>query len=79
MHLGGSGVTDLAARGPAARYVWDLADRDQSLWVVPLGADGVPGAVHHRDQLPLWVEGVLAPVITDWDKLAQGNKENHDD
>ncbi|MCX5558887.1 penicillin acylase family protein [Streptomyces sp. NBC_00038] len=73
------GVTDLAARGPAARYVWDLADRDQSLWVVPLGADGVPGAVHHRDQLPLWVEGVLAPVITDWDKLAQGNKENHDD
>lgn len=72
------GVTDLAARGPAARYVWDLADRDQSLWVVPLGADGVPGAAHHRDQLPLWVEGVLAPVITDWDKLAQGNKENHD-
>ncbi|WP_326722036.1 penicillin acylase family protein [Streptomyces sp. NBC_00243] len=76
------GVTDLAARGPAARYVWDLADRDQSLWVVPLGADGVPGAAHHRDQLALWVEGVLAPVITDWDKLAQGNKENkenHDD
>ncbi|WP_405924809.1 penicillin acylase family protein [Streptomyces sp. NBC_00035] len=79
------GVTDLAARGPAARYVWDLADRDQSLWVVPLGADGVPGAAHHRDQLPLWVEGVLAPVITDWDQLAQENKENkenkenHDD
>ncbi|WP_369247662.1 penicillin acylase family protein [Streptomyces sp. R41] len=70
------GLTDLSARGPAARYVWDLADRDNSLWVVPLGADGVPGTAHHRDQLPLWLKGDLAPVATDWNKLT---KENHDD
>ncbi|MEU6593506.1 penicillin acylase family protein [Streptomyces sp. NPDC046881] len=63
------GLTDLAARGPAARYVWDLADRDGSRWVVPFGADGVPGARHHRDQLPLWLEGELAPVVTDWTLL----------
>ncbi|WP_225826761.1 penicillin acylase family protein [Streptomyces naphthomycinicus] len=63
------GLTDRAARGPAARYVWDLADRDNSGWVVPLGADGVPGAAHHRDQLPLWTAGALAPVITDWTLL----------
>ncbi|MBG7701228.1 penicillin acylase family protein [Streptomyces sp. MC1] len=63
------GLTDRAARGPAARYVWDLADRANSRWVVPFGADGVPGAAHHHDQLPLWTEGELAPVVTDWARL----------
>ncbi|WP_435611504.1 penicillin acylase family protein [Streptomyces sp. bgisy159] len=60
------GLTDLAARGPAARYVWDLARREDSRWVVPLGAHGTPGHPHHRDQLPLWLRGELAPIVTDW-------------
>ncbi|MEU1039920.1 penicillin acylase family protein [Streptomyces sp. NPDC005907] len=70
------GVTDLAARGPAARYVWDLAHREDSLWVVPLGASGVPGTPHHRDQLPLWLRGDLAPVVTDWDRLTKENDDH---
>ncbi|MFJ4469730.1 penicillin acylase family protein [Streptomyces sp. NPDC089424] len=70
------GLTDLAARGPAARYVWDLARREDSLWVVPLGASGVPGSAHHRDQLPLWTRGDLVPVVTDWARLT---KETDDD
>lgn len=67
------GLTDRSARGPAARYVWDLARRDDSLWVVPLGADGVPGAPHHTDQLPLWLRGELAPVVTDWARLERAD------
>ncbi|WP_460037762.1 GNAT family N-acetyltransferase [Streptomyces cavourensis] len=63
------GVTDLFARGPAARYVWDLARREDSLWVVPFGASGVPGSPHHRDQTELWASGRLAPVTTDWNLL----------
>ncbi|MEU3890642.1 penicillin acylase family protein [Streptomyces sp. NPDC029041] len=63
------GLTDRAARGPAARYVWDLARREDSRWVVPLGASGVPGSPHHRDQLPLWLTGDLVPVVTDWSLL----------
>jgi penicillin G amidase len=63
------GVTDLSARGPSARYVWDLADRENSRWVVPLGVSGVPGSPHCRDQLPLWLKGDLVPVVTDWDLL----------
>ncbi|MFD7122679.1 MULTISPECIES: GNAT family N-acetyltransferase [Streptomyces] len=63
------GVTDLFARGPAARYVWDLARREDSRWVVPFGASGVPGSAHHRDQTPLWARGALVPVVTDWDLL----------
>ncbi|RMB79888.1 GNAT family N-acetyltransferase [Streptomyces shenzhenensis] len=65
------GLTDLAARGPAARYVWDLARRENSRWVVPFGADGVPDAPHHRDQLPLWTRGELVPVVTDWTRLTK--------
>ncbi|MFE7897955.1 penicillin acylase family protein [Streptomyces sp. NPDC057424] len=63
------GLTDRATRGPAARYVWDLARREDSRWVVPLGASGVPGSPHHRDQLPLWLAGDLVPVVTDWTRL----------
>lgn len=63
------GVTDLFARGPAARYVWDLARREGSRWAVPFGASGVPGSAHHRDQTPLWARGALAPVVTDWNLL----------
>ncbi|MFF0465519.1 penicillin acylase family protein [Streptomyces mexicanus] len=65
------GLTDLAARGPVARYVWDLARRDNSRWVVPFGADGVPDAPHHHDQLSLWTAGDLAPVVTDWARLTK--------
>lgn len=63
------GLSDLSARGPAARYVWDLARRDDSLWVVPFGASGVPDSPHHHDQLPLWLKGELVPVVTDWNLL----------
>ncbi|MFJ3102423.1 penicillin acylase family protein [Streptomyces sp. NPDC086835] len=70
------GITDRSARGPAARYVWDLAQRENSLWVVPFGASGVPGHVHRRDQLPLWLAGELVPVITDWDSLTE-ERDDH--
>ncbi|MEU9990675.1 penicillin acylase family protein [Streptomyces sp. NPDC048045] len=73
------GLTDRAARGPAARYVWDLDRRENSRWVVPFGADGVPGAPHHRDQLPLWLGGELAPVVTDWTLLTLEHTEETDD
>ncbi|MFJ9739298.1 penicillin acylase family protein [Streptomyces sp. NPDC101166] len=65
------GWTDLAARGPAARYVWDLARREDSRWVVPFGASGRPDSPHHHDQLPLWLTGELAPVVTDWALLTK--------
>ncbi|MEU6868171.1 penicillin acylase family protein [Streptomyces sp. NPDC046876] len=65
------GFTDRCARASAARYVWDLARREDSLWAVPLGADGVTGSAHHRDQLPLWARCELVPVVTDWTRLSK--------
>ncbi|GAA3145025.1 hypothetical protein GCM10010530_75870 [Kribbella aluminosa] len=56
------GLTDVSIRASAARYAWDLADRSASSWIVPLGASGVLGDPHHHDQLPLWLQGSLAPV-----------------
>lgn len=63
------GFTDLTARASAARYVWDLARREDSLWAVPLGADGVPGTPHHRDQLASWSRCELVQAVTDWTLL----------
>ncbi|GIF05551.1 hypothetical protein Asi03nite_30890 [Actinoplanes siamensis] len=65
------GVSDLCWRGPVARYVWDLADRRRSRWVVPFGASDDPASPHFLDQLPLWAEGALVPLVTDWEDLME--------
>lgn len=59
------GVTDRAYGGPVARYVWDLADRSASRWVVPIGASGVEGDPHFADQTAAWLTGRLYPVHDD--------------
>lgn len=51
--------TTYAARGPVARYVWDLGDRALSRWAVPLGAAGDPSSPHHADQFEAWRSGDL--------------------
>ncbi len=58
-----AGVTSAAMTGSTARYVWDLADRRNSRWVVPLGASGDPTSPHFTDQLPAWSTGGLHPVL----------------
>ncbi|MFC6285031.1 penicillin acylase family protein [Nocardioides sp. GCM10027113] len=65
------GVDDAAWRGSVARYVWDLADRERSGWVVPLGAAADPRSPHHADQLPHWAAVRLVPLVTDWDRLTE--------
>ena len=65
------GVTDAVLRGPVARYVWDLSDRSQSRWIVPLGASGDVSDPHHHDQLELWAGGRLVPVVTDPQHLTE--------
>ncbi|KRF29810.1 penicillin acylase family protein [Phycicoccus sp. Soil802] len=61
---------DLFVQAPAARYVWDLADRSRSRWVVPHGTAGSAGSPHVDDQQPLWLQGLLLPVPND--DLAEG-------
>jgi penicillin amidase len=55
-------VTERCYGGAVARYVWDLADRDASRWVVPFGASGVARDPHFADQTSAWLKGRLHPV-----------------
>lgn len=66
---GSPGVAPTAYRGSVARYVWDLADRADSRWGVPFGADGRPGSPHFDDQHAAWADARTVPVVTDWDRL----------
>lgn len=64
------GVTDRAWRGSVARWAWDLADRERSLWSVPFGASGSPDSPHFADQHQDWADVRPTPVVTDWSALA---------
>ena len=59
------GLTTVPLTGSTARYVWDLADRANSRWVVPHGASGDPLSPHFTDQLAAWSSGDLHLVIDD--------------
>lgn len=63
------GFDDQCRVGSAARYVWDLADRSRSRWIVPMGADGDPDGDHFQDQLPHWALGQTVPITGDWARL----------
>ncbi|WP_067660802.1 penicillin acylase family protein [Nocardia harenae] len=60
------GFAHACAFGSAARYVWDLADRDAGRWIVPLGASGDPRSPHFQDQAPRWARGELIDIVSDW-------------
>jgi penicillin amidase len=63
------GTSDRSWRGSVARWAWDLADRDRSLWSVPFGASGDPASPHFADQLAAWTEARPTRVTTDWARL----------
>ncbi|MEU0091548.1 penicillin acylase family protein [Kribbella sp. NPDC006257] len=63
------GLSDVCIRASAARYTWDLADRTNSAWSVPLGTSAIPGHPHHHNQLPHWLSATLLPITTSWDEL----------
>ena len=55
-----------------ARYVFDLADWDNSRWVVPLGASGHAGSAHYADQTPVWAQVDLIPMTYSWTAIEAG-------
>ncbi|MEE8442783.1 MAG: penicillin acylase family protein, partial [Dehalococcoidia bacterium] len=59
-----------------ARYVFDLADWDNSRWVVPLGASGHPGSQHYTDQAPTWGDVQLIPMLYNWRRIGE-EAESH--
>ena len=57
------GLSTNALVGSTARYVWDLADRSRSGWVVPMGAHEDPANPHYSDQFEAWRDGRLGAVF----------------
>ena len=53
-----------------SRYAFDLADWENSKWVVPLGSSGHAGSPHYADQAPVWQQVQMLPMTYGWDKLA---------
>jgi penicillin amidase len=52
-----------------ARYVFDLADWDESAWIVPLGSSGDPRSPHFADQVGTWAAVRLLPMTYSWDRV----------
>jgi penicillin amidase len=69
---GGYAPADLATITSlsVARYAYDFADWDNSLWVVPLGSSGHPGSKHYSDQSDLWRQVQMAPMLYSWERIA---------
>jgi len=55
-----SGSFDVTS-GPSMRMVVDLADLDDSTWVVVTGTSGHPASAHYDDQLGAWAAGETFP------------------
>ncbi len=52
-----------------SRYAFDIADWENSKWVVPLGSSGHPGSTHYADQAPVWQQVQMLPMTYRWDTL----------
>jgi penicillin amidase len=51
---------------PSWRVVWDLADLDRSVSVLPAGVSGNPASPHWNDQTELWASGGTKPAPVSW-------------
>jgi penicillin amidase len=47
---------------PSMREIIDLANFDDSEWVIPMGESGQPFSGHYADLLPLWDQGRYEPM-----------------
>ena len=52
-----------------ARYAFDPADWGRSAWVIPGGASGHPGSPHYADQIDLYTDLRMHPMLYDWKEI----------
>jgi penicillin amidase len=69
---------DLATVGSlsVARYAYDLADWDNSLWAIPLGASGNPGSPHYHDQSETWRQVQMIPMEYGWEGIVARSRSH---
>ncbi len=59
-----------------ARYAYDTANWDNSLWVVPLGSSGHPGSAHYQDQSETWRKVEMLPMRWDWPDIIANSESS---
>ena len=80
VELGGDGDTPQAAgycteepftieSTSVARYVFDVGNWNNSMWISPLGSSGHPGSHHYADQSQIWGNVELIPMLYEWDAI----------
>ena len=57
-----------------ARYMFDVADWDNSKWIVPLGSSGHPGSENYADQGYLWKDDKVITMQYSWDIITKNYK-----
>ena len=67
-----------AVHGSVARYAFDLADWDNSGWVVPHGVSGVRGSGHDLDQRQAWLACELLPMAYSAEAVASVTVHAHE-
>lgn len=63
--------------GSVARYVFDIADWDNSGWIVPHGVSGVRGSGHDLDQRGAWLACELIPMAYSAEAVADHSITDH--
>jgi penicillin amidase len=53
-----TGRSYIANSGASERHIFDPADWDRSLTVIPTGTSGIPASPHYMDQTPLYLENM---------------------
>ncbi len=61
----------VAGSGAVYRAIYDLADPDRSVFVLPTGQSGRPWSAHYRDMLALWAQGEYVPMHTEDRQVAE--------
>ncbi|EIC30053.1 penicillin acylase family protein [Methylomicrobium album] len=59
----------LGESGPAFRAIYDLAEPDNSVFILGTGQSGRPWSPHYRDMTSAWAEGGYLPLTTGRDTI----------
>jgi penicillin amidase len=59
----------LGESGPAFRAIYDLAEPDNSVFILGTGQSGRPWSSHYRDMNSAWAEGAYRPLMTRPDRI----------
>lgn len=65
----------LGEAGAAFRAIYDLAEPENSVFILGTGQSGNPFSSHYRDMTSAWLQGGYVPLMTDRERILSGAVE----